>query len=55
MTPLQRLTIFIVAILSLTACTGGDEETIAMLDRAEALMEDYPDSAYTLLCFSARR
>ena len=39
----------ILTILSLTACTGGDEETIAMLDRAEALMEDNPDSAYTLL------
>ena len=49
MTPLQRLTIFIVTILSLTACTGGDKATIAMLERAEALMEDYPDSAYTLL------
>ena len=39
----------ILTILSLTACTGGDKATIAMLDRAEALMEDYPDSTYTLL------
>lgn len=49
MTPLQRLTIFIVTILSLTACTGGDKATIAMLDRAEAYLPQHPDSAALLL------
>ena len=39
-----------IIILLVTACTGGDDEaTIAVLDRAEAIMEEYPDSAYTLL------
>lgn len=49
MTPLQRLTICIVTILSLTACTGGDKATIAMLDRAEAYLPQHPDSAALLL------
>jgi len=45
----RLLTCILLLTLLVTACTGGDKETIAMLDRAEALMEDYPDSAYTLL------
>ena len=45
----RLLTCILLLTLLVTACTGGDKETIAMLDRAEALMEDNPDSAYTLL------
>ena len=36
-------------LLTLAACTGTKSDVTAVLDRAEAIMEEYPDSAYTLL------
>ena len=45
----KHISILFVFILFVTACTGGDTSAIAMPGRAEALMEDYTDSAYTLL------
>ncbi|MBR1379101.1 MAG: hypothetical protein IJ557_08270 [Bacteroidaceae bacterium] len=47
---MKQLLSFILSILLLTACTSGDDEaTIAVLDRAEAYLPQYPDSAAALL------
>ena len=46
---MHKLYIYILSLILLYACTGGDEHVIALLDQAEAIMEEYPDSAYTLL------
>ena len=43
------LSISILLLLCLTSCTD-DKAVLTILDRAEAVMEEYPDSAYQLLC-----
>ncbi|MBR1378208.1 MAG: lipoprotein, partial [Bacteroidaceae bacterium] len=46
---MKRSITYLVMLLTLAACTGTKSDVTAVLDRAEAIMEEYPDSAYTLL------
>ncbi len=43
-------TILLLALLLLASCNEDDQHVLSLLEKAETVMEEYPDSAYRLLC-----
>ena len=42
--------ILLLALLLLASCSEDDQHVLSLLEKAETVMEEYPDSAYRLLC-----
>ena len=43
-------TILLLALLLMASCNEDDQHVLSLLEKAETVMEEYPDSAYRLLC-----
>ena len=43
-------TILLLALLLMASCNEDDQHVLFLLEKAETVMEEYPDSAYRLLC-----